>query len=398
MPSKAAGPAASPAPKASCTASPRPGTRCSTGWRSSWAATSPRRPARARGRCSCSTAGWDASRPPTTASTCCRTAAARSSSPGRRAFRGSTSAPTRRRSLRTSPQRAATSSAWTGASRSTRRGAGSARGRSRETSTPRPCWRLAPRSPSGCATSWRAPGGGPDTSSISGTACFPRRRSRPHRRSSSWCMAAERCAVLLMAYGGPGNLDEVEPYLLDVRGGRPTSPELVEEIRGRYARIGGGAPSRRARLREGLARFPDPARVPVIFTAHSLPQRILANGDPYPDEFRASVAAVVERLALARWHLAFQSAGATPEPWLGPDAGEVLRALAAEGGREALIAPIGFVCDHVEILYDVDVEYRALAARLGMRLERTASLNDDPLLIACLADLARRAASDRGWR
>ena len=153
-----------------------------------------------------------------------------------------------------------------------------------------------------------------------------------------------------------------------------------------------------ARLREGLARFPDPARVPVIFTAHSLPQRILANGDPYPDEFRASVAAVVERLALARWHLAFQSAGATPEPWLGPDAGEVLRALAAEGGREALIAPIGFVCDHVEILYDVDVEYRALAARLGMRLERTASLNDDPLLIACLADLARRAASDRGWR
>src|SRR2546425_7331764 len=153
-----------------------------------------------------------------------------------------------------------------------------------------------------------------------------------------------------------------------------------------------------ARLRDAQAQFPDPARVPVIFTAHSLPQRILANGDPYPDELRASVAAVVERLGLARWHLAFQSARATPEPWLGPDAGEVLRALAAAGGREALIAPIGFVCDHVEILYDVDVEYRALAARLGMRLERTPSLNDDPLLIACLADLARRAASDRGWR
>src|SRR2546426_3029517 len=104
-----------------------------------------------------------------------------------------------------------------------------------------------------------------------------------------------------------------------------------------------------ARLRDALAQFPDPARVPVIFTAHSLPQRILANGDPYPDELRATVAAVVERLGLARWQLAFQSAGATPEPWLGPDAGEVLRALAAEGGREALIAPIGFVCDHVEI-------------------------------------------------
>src|SRR2546426_4096391 len=89
-----------------------------------------------------------------------------------------------------------------------------------------------------------APAGDLGTSSTSGTASFPRRRWRPCRRSWSGCMAAERVAVLLMAYGGPGSLDEVEPYLQDVRGGRPTAPEFVQEIRQRYARIGGRSPIR----------------------------------------------------------------------------------------------------------------------------------------------------------
>src|SRR5213080_921543 len=92
-----------------------------------------------------------------------------------------------------------------------------------------------------------APAGAPGTSSISGMACSLRRRWKPSRRSSSGCMAADgggRVAVLLMAYGGPGSLDEVEPYLQDVRGGRPTAPELVQEIRQRYARIGGRSPIR----------------------------------------------------------------------------------------------------------------------------------------------------------
>ena len=303
-------------------------------------------------------------------------------------------------------------------------------------------------------------------------------------------MAAERIAVLLMAYGGPANLDEVGPYLRDVRGGRPTAPEFVEEIRQRYARIGGRSPIRElteaqaagvrralderfavyvgmrhwhpyirdvvedivahghrrlvglvlaphysamsvgayekqlveaaaGRLEPALVRswgdhpkfldavtgrvaralqgFPTPGAVQVLFTAHSLPERILATGDPYPDELRASAAAVAKRVGLASWRLAFQSAGATPEPWLGPEAGAVMTELASQGHRAFLIVPIGFVCDHVEVLYDVDVVYRELAGRLGVRLERTTSLNDDPLLVGALAEIARNTATGRGW-
>jgi ferrochelatase len=135
----------------------------------------------------------------------------------------------------------------------------------------------------------------------------------------------------------------------------------------------------------------------VIFTAHSLPQRILAAGDPYPDELRASAAAVAARRGLKDWHFAYQSAGATPDPWLGPDAADVVTELAAAGRKTFLLVPIGFVCDHVEILYDIDVEYRALADRLGVHLERTDSLNDDAGLVAAVADVARTAARVRGW-
>jgi ferrochelatase len=303
-------------------------------------------------------------------------------------------------------------------------------------------------------------------------------------------MAGERVALLLMAYGGPENLDEVEPYLRDVRGGRPTAPEFVEEIRQRYARIGGRSPIRELteaqatgvqralgerfavyvgmrhwhpyirdvverivadghrrvvgivlaphystmsvgayekrlleaadgrlepalvrswgehpkfldavaqRIAQALKPFPSPGAVHVLFTAHSLPERILATGDPYPAELRASAAAVAKRAGLATWRLAFQSAGATPEPWLGPEAGALMTELAGQGDRAFLIVPIGFVCDHVEVLYDVDVVYRELAGRLGVRLERTASLNDDPLLVGALAEIARDTAAARGW-
>jgi protoporphyrin/coproporphyrin ferrochelatase len=306
-------------------------------------------------------------------------------------------------------------------------------------------------------------------------------------------MAAEQVAVLLMAYGGPGNLAEVEPYLLDVRGGRPTRPQLLEEIRARYARIGGRSPileltqaqavgvgralgsafhayvgmrhwhpyiretvdkikqagHRRLvgiamtphysamsvgayekklleaageqspldvalvrswweqprfldavadRVTQALQRFPKPAEVQVIFTAHSLPERILAAGDPYPEELKASAAEVARRLELEQWHFAYQSAGATNEPWLGPDAGDLLENLARGGRHDAmLLVPIGFVCDHVEILYDIDIEYQGLARRLGVQLERTASLNDDAGLAAAVAAAVSQAAAERGW-
>ncbi len=305
-------------------------------------------------------------------------------------------------------------------------------------------------------------------------------------------MAAEQVAVLVMAYGGPGNIDEVEPYLMDIRGGRPTKPQLVAEIRARYARIGGRSPIlelTRAqaagigralgdrfrvyvgmrhwhpyirdvvaeiaqaghtrvvgvamaphysnmsvgayekkllqaadggvhldvslirtwwgqpqfldavadRILQALQRFPRPSTVQVVFTAHSLPESILASADPYPDELKASASEAAKRARLASWRLAYQSAGATAEPWLGPDVRAVITELAKTGHDAVLLVPIGFVCDHVEILYDIDVECQALARRLGVQLERTASLNADAGLVAAVADVVRTAASGRGW-
>ncbi|MFI5207929.1 MAG: ferrochelatase [Gemmatimonadales bacterium] len=301
-------------------------------------------------------------------------------------------------------------------------------------------------------------------------------------------------AVLLLAYGGPDSLDDVAPYLQDVRGGRPTPPAVVEDVRARYAAIGGrspllmrtreqaaalaaslkdgwhadvgmrhwhpyikdslGALAKRGIKRvvalpmaphysdmsvgayrraceaapavqrgdvqltfvEGWSAHPgflravelnaaaalkrlgaEPADVLVLFTAHSLPEKILASGDPYPDQLAASAAAVAERLCLPNWRIAYQSAGRTPERWLGPEAGEVMAEAAASGVKNVLIVPIGFVCDHVEVLYDVDVAYRDQARRLGIGFARSASLNASPLLIDALADVVSSAARGAGW-
>ncbi len=300
--------------------------------------------------------------------------------------------------------------------------------------------------------------------------------------------------VLVMAYGGPNTLDEVEPYLLDVRGYRPTAPHIIHEVRERYREIGGRSPilerteaqaaaieaalnfngqsyktfigmrhwqpfindalaemadagitravglvmaphySRLSigaylkkvdeaqssiemarierwhllpgyvdaladRIRAALERFPaaERAEVPIVFTAHSLPQRILEWNDPYPDELHATVAAVMERLGPHPHQFAFQSAAMTPDPWLGPDAGEVIVRLAREGHKHALITPIGFVCEHVEILYDVDIVFKRQAERLGMRLERIEMLDTAPPMMAGLAELVRGKAKEAGW-
>jgi ferrochelatase len=288
-----------------------------------------------------------------------------------------------------------------------------------------------------------------------------------------------------MALGGPDSLDNVEPYLLDLRGGRPTSPELVEEIRERYRATGGRSPvleitrelaakveARRPvkvfvglrhwhpfiaeawadvidydpgrvvgiclapqysamtvgkyvekladaraavgggglplsavrswathpglvaalaeRTCEALRRFPEGERalVPVLFTAHSLPERILADGDPYPDEVRATMEAVIAGLPAGHpTAFAFQSQGRSPEPWLGPEVEPTLDALAAAGAPGVVIAPIGFLSDHVETLYDIDIEFRSRAERLGMRLERMEMLNASDDLADTLAAL-----------
>ena len=300
--------------------------------------------------------------------------------------------------------------------------------------------------------------------------------------------------LLVMAYGGPDHLEEVEPYLMDVRGYRPTAPEIVHEVRERYREIGGRSPilertrtqaqaiesvlnqrsqefrafvgmrhwnpfikeslaqmrsegidravglvmaphySRMSieayfkrieeassgleiariddwhllpgyldaladRVRSALERFPEEVRddVPVIFTAHSLPERILEWNDPYPSQLYATMEALMKRLRPCPHEFAFQSAAISTEPWLGPDASVVMERYAAQGKRHILICPIGFVCEHVEILYDIDIVYQRLAKELGIQLERIEMLNDAPDMIRGLAGLVRSTAQEAGW-
>jgi ferrochelatase len=131
----------------------------------------------------------------------------------------------------------------------------------------------------------------------------------------------------------------------------------------------------------------------VVFTAHSLPARILDEGDPYREQLLETSRLVAERAGLEAWSFAFQSASPTGEPWLGPDILEELDALAAQGVGRVLVCPIGFVSDHLEILWDLDFEARERATELGLELERVESLNDDPAFIRGLAELLRQAAS-----
>jgi protoporphyrin/coproporphyrin ferrochelatase len=133
----------------------------------------------------------------------------------------------------------------------------------------------------------------------------------------------------------------------------------------------------------------------VVFTAHSLPERILAAGDPYRDQLLETSRLVAERAALERWSFAFQSATPTGEPWLGPDILDELEALHARGVQEVLLAPVGFVSDHLEILWDLDVEAREKAAELGLALDRIESLNDDPAFVTALAELVRQTLAVR---
>jgi len=138
------------------------------------------------------------------------------------------------------------------------------------------------------------------------------------------------------------------------------------------------------RVQKSLAALP--AATEVVFTAHSLPARILDDGDPYPDQLHATADAVAARAGVSSWRVAWQSAGRTPEPWIGPDIGEVLDEVAAGGDVEGvLVCPAGFTSDHLEILYDLDVEAHARARNLGLAFARTESLNDDPRLCEAVA-------------
>jgi ferrochelatase len=295
-------------------------------------------------------------------------------------------------------------------------------------------------------------------------------------------------AILAMAYGTPLRPDDIEAYYTHIRHGRRPPPELLAELRERYAAIGGMSPlleitrsqvaglrnalraaghgdvpvavgmkhappfiedgaqdlvlaeaqrviglvlaphfssmsvgdyGERARTALGaddggpafelvrswatapgyvgyLARVvrlaltelgPAADGAEVVFTAHSLPERILEAGDPYPAELRATAQAVAEAAELERWSVAWQSAGRTSEPWIGPDVLEVLPRVAADGATGVVVCPAGFVADHLEVLYDLDVEAAAAARELGLPFARTASPNAHPAFVSALADV-----------
>jgi protoporphyrin/coproporphyrin ferrochelatase len=279
-------------------------------------------------------------------------------------------------------------------------------------------------------------------------------------------------AVILMAYGSPERIEDIRPYLEDIREGRPVSDAAVEELTKRYRRISGRSPlnevterQRAALERElgitvyvgmkhwrpriahaveaalaagservvGIVLAPHYSRLSivgyrerlegaldgraelrfvdswhdhapfldvlservrgtdahVVFTAHSLPERILAKGDPYKDQLLETSRLVAARAGLESWSFAFQSASPTGEPWLGPDILDELDDLRARGIPRVLVCPVGFVSDHLEIFWDLDIEARDRAEELGLEFDRIESLNDDPAFIRALAELVR---------
>ena len=296
-----------------------------------------------------------------------------------------------------------------------------------------------------------------------------------------------RRAVLMLAYGSPESLDDMEAYLSDIRGGRPMSDAFVKEYRSRYAQIGGKSPlnertleqaartqavlksrgldievyvgmrhwtpwirdavsqmasdgveeavaivmaphyskmsigrywakveeaqdelgskigfsfvdswwqqrklldAQEAAVRAALEKFEPEARekLKIVFSAHSLPARLLKMDDPYDDELKANANELARRLGEVDWTFSYQSASQTGEPWLGPQIEQVIAELAGAGYRHVLAAPIGFVCDHVEVLYDIDIGVQAIARANGVRVERIESMNSNTAFIEAVAD------------
>ncbi len=154
-----------------------------------------------------------------------------------------------------------------------------------------------------------------------------------------------------------------------------------------------------SRVCAALERFPADVRsqVPVIFSAHSLPERILEWNDPYPNQLRETVDAVVQHLGIQPYDFAFQSAAISNEPWLGPDVSVLIERYAKQGQKNIISCPIGFVCEHVEVLYDIDIVYQKLAKSLGVRLERIEMVHTAPQMISGLAELIHKAAKEANW-
>ena len=199
----------------------------------------------------------------------------------------------------------------------------------------------------------------------------------------------ERAIVICLAPQNSRTSVGLYRAALDVEGGTPFAVEFVDSWHDHPFLIKAFA----EKFRDGWARVckEASARVPVIFTAHSVPQRTIAEGDPYESQTKETAMLVAREVSLARgdWRFAFQSQGMSRGAWLGPTVESTILALKEEGHRGVFVQPIGFLCDHVEVLYDIDIGFKEFAEKEGMRLWRAASLNDSLLLTAALADLTR---------
>jgi len=144
-----------------------------------------------------------------------------------------------------------------------------------------------------------------------------------------------------------------------------------------------------SRVRSGLNKMKDPQQAMVLFTAHSLPKRAVVPGDPYRAQLDETSRLVAEAAGIESWSFAFQSAGEPRDTWLGPQIREQIVDIQRKGFKEILVCPVGFVSDHLEILYDLDIEAKQLAESLGVKLDRTRSLNADPEFIDSLLATTR---------
>ena len=189
-----------------------------------------------------------------------------------------------------------------------------------------------------------------------------------------------------------------ERYVADVTAARERAHRAPEVV---FAAPWFEHPRFIAAAAEGVARAlagvepRERADTPLVFTAHSVPVAMAA-ASPYVADFTAAARAVAEKVGHARWSLAYQSRSGSPrDPWLEPDVGDVVKALAKEGARHVVVSPVGFVCDHVEVLYDLDVEARGIADAHGVTLHRAPAVNAHPEFIAMLADIVRSHAAPR---
>jgi ferrochelatase len=187
--------------------------------------------------------------------------------------------------------------------------------------------------------------------------------------------------VLAPHYSGY-SIDQYRKYATDARD--RFAPGMALTIIERWGTLQEFIEALANRVQECLEGW-DTQETLVIFSAHSLPVRILANGDPYKDELLETARLVADRLKLPRWTFAFQSASATGEPWLGPDILEVIETESKTGIKNLVACTVGFVSDHLEVLYDLGVEARDKCAEVGLQFRRARTLNDDPIVMDALA-------------